>query len=47
MKAGANHTCGLTSAGDMVCWGSNQFGQLGLSDAPWSNVMVPVPRPEE
>jgi hypothetical protein len=26
---GAQHSCALLKQGDIVCWGSNQFGQLG------------------
>jgi alpha-tubulin suppressor-like RCC1 family protein len=29
VDAGIEHTCGLTTDGDILCWGSNAFGQLG------------------
>jgi alpha-tubulin suppressor-like RCC1 family protein len=29
ITAGVAHTCGLSSSGAVLCWGSNEFGQLG------------------
>jgi alpha-tubulin suppressor-like RCC1 family protein len=30
VAAGFNHTCALDTSGEAWCWGSNQFGQLGV-----------------
>ncbi len=29
LTAGPTHSCGVTSSGDVFCWGANQLGQLG------------------
>jgi alpha-tubulin suppressor-like RCC1 family protein len=34
ISAGTNHTCALTTQDKIVCWGSNDLGQLGTASAP-------------
>jgi alpha-tubulin suppressor-like RCC1 family protein len=43
MTTGASHACAITPAGDVKCWGLNDFGQLGDNTQDNSNVAVAVP----
>jgi Regulator of Chromosome Condensation (RCC1) repeat protein len=40
LAAGGDHTCGLTSAGSVFCWGDNSLGQLG--DASFNSHASPT-----
>jgi alpha-tubulin suppressor-like RCC1 family protein len=40
--AGDSHTCANSSRGKLFCWGSNQFGQLGLDSTTDFNLSQPV-----
>jgi alpha-tubulin suppressor-like RCC1 family protein len=40
--AGGAHTCARSSDSSLWCWGSNQFGQLGIGLGPGTNTPIRV-----
>jgi len=42
ISAGYSHSCAVTAAGTLMCWGLNEYGQLGNGSVDNSPVPVPV-----
>lgn len=42
ISVGSGHTCALTTAGGVKCWGQNIWGQLGVLDPSYSDRSTPV-----
>ncbi|MGE0788774.1 MAG: RCC1 domain-containing protein [Sandaracinaceae bacterium] len=42
VSVGANHTCAITSAGNLRCWGANGDGQAGQDRSTTPNVFSPT-----
>ena len=42
LAAGGFHTCAVLTSPDVVCWGANDFGQLGNGDTNQQQVPTPV-----
>lgn len=42
VTAGNEHTCALRANGDVVCWGSNANGQLGVAPSTTPQTSIPI-----
>ena len=45
VNGGLDHSCGLTTDGDVYCWGANAYGQLGTrasADTAFAPALVPL-----
>lgn len=45
LRTGIYHNCGVTDSGDVLCWGRNNFGQLGDGSTIDRDVPVPIDAP--
>jgi alpha-tubulin suppressor-like RCC1 family protein len=43
VSTGQVHACGLTAAGEVYCWGTNKYGQLGNGSTDDSVRPIPIP----
>jgi alpha-tubulin suppressor-like RCC1 family protein len=43
LTAGANHTCAIKNDHSVLCWGSNDYGQLGVSGGSSSLAVTALP----
>jgi alpha-tubulin suppressor-like RCC1 family protein len=43
LTAGANHTCAIKNDHSVLCWGSNDYGQLGVSGGSSSVAVTALP----
>ncbi len=42
IRSGDSHTCAVTAAGALECWGNNQYGRLGIGTTDWRNAPTVV-----
>ena len=41
VSTGSQHWCGMAAPAEVLCWGSNEYAQLGR-DGSWSSIPLPV-----
>jgi len=45
ISVGGEHVCGLRTSGNVACWGSNRFGQLGTGEVTYNDLTRFTPTP--